>query len=549
MAATILVIVAFQVYWIHKLYDDEWLSLKKRTDVVLKETVQAIQAERIKHNNMMIRPGDIESIRVVKDPEATFRKSLGNRPQPKFVPKANVQFRDGKVTMVMSADTGMHFTTMRRSGGMPPNVDSLIAKVRASGQMVQVMMKDSLKPEGVVRMMEEAAIADGIPKKELKTFTRVQTNDKKGRANFIQVRGDKKVTTAFVSDSAQYRIIVSQFKSIIDSIPMKKLDSHYHAWLLREGIKLPYTLSVKRFDSAKADSVSPRKLVTNYALVGFNKPYGYQATFDNPFNYIMGKLVNQILVSFFLVAITMISFITMYRNLLAQQRLTNIKNDFISNITHELKTPIATVGVAIEALRNFNAINDPAKTKEYLDISASELQRLSLLVDKVLKLSMFENKEINLKKEHFDLKQLVEEVAATMRLQFEKVNAQVSIVSDVKSHTVLADKLHITSVIYNLLDNALKYSPVDAAIKVEIVNAETEMILKIADNGIGIPDEYRGKIFEKFFRVPTNDHHNIKGYGLGLSYVCHIIKKHGGDITVENASPKGSIFIVKLPVA
>ena len=224
-----------------------------------------------------------------------------------------------------------------------------------------------------------------------------------------------------------------------------------------------------------------------------------------------------------------------------------MKNEFISNITHELKTPIATVNVAIEALRNFNAIQSPEKTKEYLDISASELQRLSLLVDKVLRLSMFENKEIELKKEKFDLFQLTEEIIATMKLQFDKVNATISLAKEGERFVIDADKLHITSMIYNLLDNALKYSKERPEIAVKIISHAGYVELCVSDKGIGIAPEYKQKVFEKFFRVPGNAHHNTKGYGLGLSYVSHIAKRHLGFVEVESEVGKGSTFSVKLP--
>ncbi|HEY6955727.1 MAG TPA: HAMP domain-containing sensor histidine kinase, partial [Flavisolibacter sp.] len=227
-------------------------------------------------------------------------------------------------------------------------------------------------------------------------------------------------------------------------------------------------------------------------------------------------------------------------------RLSEIKNEFISNITHELKTPIATVSVAIEALRSFNANMDPERTKEYLDISSNELQRLSLLVDKVLKLSMFEKREIELQYEPLDMRSLVDEVTASLRLQFEKHHAEVTI-NSTGDTSLEADRLHLVSVIFNLLDNALKYSNEAPRINVNIIGEEKNVNLVIEDSGIGIPEEYRGRIFEKFFRVPTGNLHNAKGYGLGLSYVSHVINKHNGNISVESIPGDGSKFIIRLP--
>jgi two-component system phosphate regulon sensor histidine kinase PhoR len=250
--------------------------------------------------------------------------------------------------------------------------------------------------------------------------------------------------------------------------------------------------------------------------------------------------------SLFIVGFTAFSFSLMYRNLLRQRKLAEIKNDFISNITHELKTPIATVSVAIEALRTFSANIDPARAKEYLDISHNELQRLSLLVDKVLKLSMFEKKEIDLKFELLNMKDLIQEVTSSMRLQFEKYGAQVSVAVDGDT-TLQGDRLHLVSVIFNLLDNALKYSNGTPQIQVVAKGDPGKVQLIISDNGIGIPKEFHDKIFDKFFRVPTGNLHNAKGYGLGLSYVAHVIQQHNGSISVDSVESTGSRFVINLP--
>lgn len=223
-----------------------------------------------------------------------------------------------------------------------------------------------------------------------------------------------------------------------------------------------------------------------------------------------------------------------------------IKNEFISNISHELKTPIATVGVAIEALRNFNAIHDAQRTKEYLDISQNELHRLSLLVDKVLKLSMFEKKEIELQLEPVSLKEIVNEVVDSMKLQTEKYHAVVSVEYE-GDLELQADRLHLLSVVFNLLDNSLKYSKGDPTVHVALKGENDKVVMSIKDNGIGIAPEFQDKLFEKFFRVPAGNTHNAKGYGLGLSYVSHVVKKHGGTITVDSHPGNGTEFIITLP--
>ena len=282
--------------------------------------------------------------------------------------------------------------------------------------------------------------------------------------------------------------------------------------------------------------------------VGFAHPVSFRMIPGNTFPYLLKKMGSPILFSIFLIGLTVLTFILLYRNLLQQRRLTVLKNDFISNITHELKTPIATVQVAIEALRNFNALKDPAKTNEYLDISQQELHRLSMLVDKVLRLSMFENREVQLMPEPFDLRDLVKEVAGSFQPLFEKHGAKVQINYTGDNFIIEADRLHLMSVVYNLLDNALKYGGTAPVINVDVDMSGTEARIIVQDNGMGIPAAYQEKIFEKFFRVPQGgDRHNVKGYGLGLSYVAHIIQKHKGRIQVNSETGKGSTFIITLP--
>lgn len=334
--------------------------------------------------------------------------------------------------------------------------------------------------------------------------------------------------------------------SLQDSLTIKEISVRYEKLLKQEKIELPFSITRREVKSIEEESL-PVMTKSNEVTTGFFRPLIFTLSLPQTGAYLLKKLLQPILVSLFLVGITLLSFLVLYRNLIQQRRLTEQKNEFVSNITHELKTPIATVGVAIEALKNFNALNDPERTKEYLDISSSEINRLGLLVDKVLKLSLFENQAITLQKEHFNLLQLTNDVLSSMKLQFEKQQAMVSVQTNGTSFDIEADKLHISSVIYNLLDNALKYSPSNPTITVVLTSSKEHVSIEVSDKGMGIPEEYRNKIFEKFFRIPGGDRHNIKGYGLGLSYVNHIVRQHEGFIDVKSQLGQGSTFTVNLP--
>lgn len=273
----------------------------------------------------------------------------------------------------------------------------------------------------------------------------------------------------------------------------------------------------------------------------------YAASFRNIPPLLLKEIVPQMLFSAFLTVLTTLAFVVLYRNMLLQQRLMDQKNEFISNVSHELKTPVATVSVALEALKNFNALEDPKLTKEYLDIAQSELNRLSTMTDKILKTAIYDSKGIEFESENVNLQNLIKQVASSMRMVWEKQKVEVSFRFVGSDFKLLGSSIHLGNVIYNLLDNAVKYSPPPAHILVSLQEEAHQYILKVQDQGIGISKEYQRKVFEKFFRVPHGDTHNIKGYGLGLSYVANVIKAHHGKITIESEKSQGSTFIIILP--
>ena len=327
--------------------------------------------------------------------------------------------------------------------------------------------------------------------------------------------------------------------SLQDTLRQSEIDSAYTLALQKQ--KLDISFSIKNDSASKWEDPE-----FNSVTIGLAHPVTYRLELKNTFPYLLKRITQPILFSILLWGITILAFVLLYKNLLRQRKLGELKNEFISNITHELKTPIATVGVAIEALKNFNAIDNPQRTKEYLDISQNELQRLSLLVDKVLKLSMFEKQEIELKYETVNLRGIVTEVVESLKLQLEKNRAVIHVVHD-GNLELQGDRLHLLSVVFNLLDNAVKYSKENPVISITMKGDDKTVQLTVTDNGIGIAPEYKEKIFDKFFRVPHGDTHNAKGYGLGLSYVAQVIKKHKGTIEVKSEEGQGTTFFITLP--
>ncbi|MBO9728709.1 MAG: GHKL domain-containing protein [Chitinophaga sp.] len=470
IALTILLITAFQAYWLTKNYREEDKLFTSRTNLLFRETIFRLQAAKLKlDSNVSFRATDRQGlVHISKGLTERYRDSIDVYPP--------------------------HRTTM------------------------MIALKDAPRD----------------------TF-------------HVQYGVAKNASYGVAKSASAVRVydFLTGVDSLRDSISIKEIAERYRTALAKEKIDADFTIQeMKAVDTAGANAIPfPDDLEGNIVTIGFTQPLSYQVLFENNTWYLLKRISQPIGVSVLLLGITIFSFLLLYRNLKQQQKLAQLKNDFISNMTHELKTPIATVSVAIEALRSFDALEDRETTNEYLDISAKEIQRLGLLVDKVLKLSMFENREIALNKEQFDIRALARGVMASMKLQFEKQQTTTTLQTTGNNFIITADKLHLTSVLYNLLDNALKYSRAKPDILVHIIDHKQFLEIRIADNGIGIAPEYKTKIFEKFFRIPNGNRHNTKGYGLGLSYVSHIVQRHMGFIEVESELGKGSTFSVKIPFA
>ncbi|MCW3123999.1 MAG: sensor histidine kinase [Flavipsychrobacter sp.] len=263
---------------------------------------------------------------------------------------------------------------------------------------------------------------------------------------------------------------------------------------------------------------------------------------DNYNWYLLGKLLPQLCFVLILLVLTGAASWITYRSLQAQIKLSQLKDDFISNMSHELKTPIATVKVALEALNNYNVIDNPKVNREYLGMATAEMDRLELLATRVLNTSLLETGKMYLQKESYDLKKLVDEVVQNMQLRLQQHNATISFRSSGNNFLIPVDKLHTQGVLVNLLDNSLKYGVSPVHIQIDLTESNGAVKLTLCDNGPGIPEEYREKVFEKFFRVPTGNRHNTKGYGLGLSYAAQVMRQHNGSINVNNVAEGGCMF-------
>ena len=356
--------------------------------------------------------------------------------------------------------------------------------------------------------------------------------------NKTLLQGVKLIYKELSSVSGDSDMIKKQFSLKTDTMLFKKILSEN----LNQG-ELKFNM---HWYSGKENDSSGRKKSTIYFESNlFPTPYGVAITQYN--GYLVKKMTPQFLFGLILLLLTGAAFLIAYRSLKEQMRMNELRNDFISNISHELKTPVSTVKVAIEALKDFDMKKDPDVANEYLEIATLEMDRLDLLISKVLNTSMLENGKQLVQPERMNLKTVVEEVVASLQMRCHQQHALVNVEYPEKEMIVDADTLHVSGVLLNLLDNSLKYGNENPEITISLTDAGESFKLTISDNGPGIPDEYKSKIFEKFFRIPTGNRHNVKGYGLGLSYAALVMEQHGGNINVQNRDEGGCVFTLTFP--
>ena len=259
---------------------------------------------------------------------------------------------------------------------------------------------------------------------------------------------------------------------------------------------------------------------------------------------ILRKMAGIIAASLILFFILAFSFWFLIHTMLKQKSLEEMKSDFTNNITHELKTPVAVAYAANDALLNFDAGNDPEKRREYLEISQGQLEKLEGMIEQILSMSMESRKTFELKRETIELEPLLQKLADQHTLSAGKpcdikVNVDSGLVLD-------ADRFHLSNIVSNLIDNAIKYSGESVHIDITAKATDEGVEIRVRDNGIGIAPEKQKHIFDKFYRVPTGNIHDVKGYGLGLYYAKTMVEKHGGTIEVSSTPGKGSEFILTL---
>lgn len=280
----------------------------------------------------------------------------------------------------------------------------------------------------------------------------------------------------------------------------------------------------------------------------FNSPDYLMIYFPNEKRFLITQLWGTLSISIVFIIIIILSFAYTVITILKQKKISELKNDFINNMTHEFKTPISTISLACEALSDKDIIKSESLYENYINVINEENRRLGGMAERILQSATLEKGQIILKHEEVNVHEVIDDSIKNIQLQVEKKGGQITTDFKATSFILNVDKVHFTNVIFNLLDNANKYTPIAPEIKIITENSYSGILISVQDNGTGISKANQKKIFEKLYRIPTGNIHNVKGFGLGLSYVKAIVERHGGKITLESEINKGTKFIIYLPL-
>lgn len=373
----------------------------------------------------------------------------------------------------------------------------------------------------------------------------------------LQIDSIKVNKEKFVNEVVEELILIGETQNIEDRINESELNNYVKINLVNNGISADFIFGVK---SERRDTIL---FLKNTEQINELNKSSYRAqlfpeelfrsanylvlSFPNRTGYLLRSVSTVLLIS----ALFIFSIIFLYyktvRILIRQKKVAEIKNDLINNITHEFKTPISTISLAAEALNEPGLNKDRAAIEKYSTMIEEESDRLKNMVDSLLNAALIENGEYSLEKSEIDIHALIKNLINRNKLRLETVNGEIILELMAHDHKVFADQHHIINILNNILDNAIKYSGDKPIIKISSVNKDGSISISISDNGIGIDKHQQKKIFDTFYRVPTGNIQDVRGYGIGLSYVKKLVEAHGGTITVESKLNKGTTFNLYLP--
>lgn len=402
---------------------------------------------------------------------------------------------------------------------------------------------------------------DSVDVKRITNQSETKVFKKNDFNNELEISPDKFIQEMNQLDDLSKKVFEEAYRNQFKNYPIYKrvskeeVNALLESKLKQNGINTPYEFAI--YDKDLATKVQTDNFERNTeSTVGVpifldnNNKSDYLLYVDFPERrrFLLSSILGMIVLSILFTSIIILAFSSAIYQLIKQRKIAQIKTDFINNMTHEFKTPIATINLALDSIRNPKIIVDQEKVMRYLNMIKDENKRMHAQVENVLRISKLEKNELNISKEREELHDLIEDAITHVELIVEDRKGYVKTHLEANKSSVLANETHFTNVIVNILDNAIKYSDDEPKIDVYTENVGNNIILKITDQGNGMSKQVQKRVFEKFYREHSGNVHNVKGHGLGLAYVKRIVEDHQGHISVESEKGKGSTFIIKLPL-
>jgi two-component system phosphate regulon sensor histidine kinase PhoR len=508
MSIALLGLIAVQIYWIknaieleEKLFD---YNVNDAIQSVVKKISQKESADYVVHK---LKKPDTDDVFIIKN-DYVNKEDLAHRKKKTWVRSYNYDVGDSGVAVRMEAG-------------------------------------DSEDSSNVLVEIKSTKEGNNIGITEIRKLSSVQIDS-------IKVYKEK-----FVNEVVEELILIGETQKVEERIDERELNRNIKSNLMNNGISADYLFGVRsegrdtilfmnntdRINELNKSSyrarLFPEELFrsANYLLLSF----------PSRREYLLRSVSTVLVISALFIFSVIFLYYKTVKILIRQKKVAEIKNDLINNITHEFKTPISTISLAAEALHEPELNKDKVAVAKYSTIIEEENNRLRDMVNSLLNTALIENGQYSLEKSEIDIHCLIKNLVNRNKLRLETANAEIILELMADDHKVFADQDHITNVLSNIVDNALKYTGHNPLIKISSVNKGEGISISISDNGIGIDKHQQKKIFDTFYRIPTGNIQDVRGYGIGLSYVNKMVKAHGGKITVESKINKGTTFNLYLP--
>jgi len=539
LSLALLGIVLVQFLWIRRAFNENGQRFDRNVSEVLDKVADRLE----KQENLNVLSKRVEVIYTDQKGKGTRKKGQGNSGEQKVKSekqKTNIEERRVTIPKVVSP------STIINSGNINKRLKIVHENDMDTNSKIVIWVSDSNPSPrrsfsySIVTKINGDSVVTDISENGLKKKIRQRKED----LNKVFDQMANEISTAVVPLSAR--------------VPKELVEKETRKFLDNKGITIPFEYAVISDKNDSLTGIQSRGFRKEYVNTSYKenlfpddlllKPYKLAIYFPERRTYLLHSFTYLMILSAVFSLLIALAFTGTVIMLLKQKKISDVKSDFINNLTHEFKTPIATMTVALDSIENEQVISDPGKIRSITKVMREENRRMNSHVEQVLQMALIENKEIRLNLEPVDVHELLTRAVDCILLQVNNREGIINTHFDAGRCMVMADEMHLYNVFMNLLDNANKYSPDKPEIDILTTSQGEKIEIVVSDKGIGMTREAQKKIFGKFYRVPTGNIHTVKGFGLGLSYSKAITEAHGGGMTVSSNKGSGSRFTIALPL-